>query len=108
MLLFQSWASDIVPQHFNQGSDVFAFSLYASGPIPLFSATLVSGASPGGGPWITWPTVAGKTYRVEFKNGLGDADWRPVSQNVSVVGSQAWLYDPSPGPGQRFYRVVGQ
>jgi Tol biopolymer transport system component len=107
-LVFRSWASDLVPQDFNQGSDLFAFSLYASSPIPLFSATLVSRTSLGEGPWITWPVVAGRTYRVEFKNSLGEAEWQPVSQNLTVVGSQAWLYDPSPGPGQRFYRVVGQ
>ncbi|MGO8928153.1 MAG: hypothetical protein ACLQU3_14880 [Limisphaerales bacterium] len=107
-LLFQSWASDLAPQDFNQGSDLFAFSLYASSPIPLFSATLVSSTSLGAGPWITWPVVAGRTYRVEFKNSLGDADWQPLNQNVTVVGTQAWLCDPSPGPGQRFYRVVGQ
>ena len=104
-LVFQSWASDIVAQDSNQGSDVYAFSLYSSSQIPLFSAKLMPGSVPGRGPWITWPVLPGKTYSVEFKNALGGAGWQPLSRSITIVGSQAWLNDPSPGPGPRFYRV---
>jgi hypothetical protein len=107
-LVFQSWASDIVAQDFNYGSDVFAFSLYSSSPIPLFSAALVPGASPGQGPWIIWPVLPGKTYSVQFKNTLSDALWQPLNGSVTVVGNQAYLNDPSPGSGPRFYRVTAQ
>jgi Tol biopolymer transport system component len=107
-LMFQSWASDIVAQDFNYGSDVFAFSLYSSSPIPLFSAAIVPGAGSGQGPWIIWPVLPGKTYSVQFKNTLRDAEWQPLNGSVTVVSNQAYLNDPSPGSGPRFYRVVAQ
>jgi Tol biopolymer transport system component len=107
-LVFQSWASDIIAQDFNYSSDVFAFSLYSSSPIPLFSASLVPGASPEQGPWIIWPVLPGKTYSVQFKNTLSDALWQPLNGSVTVVGNQAYLNDPSPGSGPRFYRVTAQ
>ena len=106
-LVFQSWASDMVAQDFNQGSDVFAFSLYAFNPIPLFSAAIVRGTSPAQGFWIVWPLLAGKNYMVQFKSDLGDAEWQTLKGSFTVVGSQAYLNDPSLGPGPRFYRVVG-
>ena len=104
-LVFQSWASDLVPHDFNQGRDVFAYSLYASGSIPLFSATVLPAAIPGQGPRILWPVVPGKTYSVEFKNSLSDPQWQPLAGNITVIGSQAYLDDVSPGPGPKFYRV---
>ena len=107
-LVFESWGSDLVAEDFNQVSDVFAFSLYASSPIPLFSARLAPGTTPGQGPWIIWPVLPWRTYSVEFKNSLRDATWQPLSGKVKVVGSQGYLNDPSPGPGPRFYRVVAQ
>jgi hypothetical protein len=107
-LVFQSWGSDMIAQDFNYGSDVFAFSLYAFSPIPLFSAAIVPGASPGMGPWIIWPLLPGKTYGVQFKNTLRDAVWQTLNGGFTVVGSQAYLNDPSPGSGPRFYRVIAQ
>ena len=49
-LVFQSWASDLVAQDFNQSSDLFAYGLDLSGAAPQFSAAIVSGAGPGQGP----------------------------------------------------------
>jgi Tol biopolymer transport system component len=63
-LVFQSWGSDMIAQDCNSGSDVFAFSLYAFSPIPLFSAAIVPGASPALAPqnrhgaWVTHPARA--------------------------------------------------
>jgi Tol biopolymer transport system component len=107
-LVFQSWASDLVPQDFNQNSDVFAYTLYSSGPIPLFSALVAPGAAPGQGPWIIWPVMPGRTYSVQFKNTLQDAQWQTLNGSFTVVGSQACLSDLSAGPGPRFYRVIAQ
>ncbi|MCX6916867.1 MAG: hypothetical protein NT167_28140, partial [Verrucomicrobia bacterium] len=73
MLMFESWASDLVPGDSNHASDLFAFDIYSSGAIPLLVAAILPGASPGQGVWITWPVIAGKTYHVQFKNSLGDA-----------------------------------
>jgi Tol biopolymer transport system component len=105
-LVFQSWGSDIAAQDFNYGSDVFAFSLYSSSPIPLFSAAIVPGSSSAQGPWIIWPVVPGKTYLVQFKNTLLDDAWQTLNRSFTVVGNQACLNDPSSGLGPRFYRVI--
>lgn len=105
-LFFQSWASDLVAQDFNHASDLFAFSLYSSAPIPLFSAAIIPGTSPGQGPWIIWPVLPDKTYRVQFKNSLSDTGWQDLSGGVTILGNQGYLNDLSAGAGPRFYRVV--
>jgi hypothetical protein len=98
VLLFQSWASDLVPQDFNYSSDVFAFG--------FLYATVVAGNTPGEGPTLSWPAAPGQNYHVQFKNNLKDADWQQVTGNVTVSGNAGQLTDLAPSPGQRFYRVV--
>ena len=105
-LVFQSWAPDLVVQDFNQSSDLLACQLYTTEPIPLFSVTVVAGAGPGQGPWLMWPAAPGKTYVVQFRNSAGDAEWHVLAGNVTILGSQAYLNDPSAGTGPRFYRVM--
>jgi hypothetical protein len=55
---------------------------------------------------LTWPTVPGKTYRIQFKDHLEDADWS--TQGTDQVGTGAPLVlnvDLTATP-QRFYRVM--
>jgi len=97
-LLFQSWASDLIPDDFNHWDDVLALS--------LLYVTITPGGGPGQGATLTWPVRPGENYLVQFKTSLGDAAWQPVSGNVTVSGNQANLTDLAPSSGQRFYRVV--
>jgi Tol biopolymer transport system component len=106
MLVFASWASDLVAQDFNQGSDLLACRLYASGPIPLCYVEMLPAIGLAQRPWLTWPIVAGKTYVVQFKNTPQDADWQTLSGGVTILGNQGCLNDLSTGAGPRFYRVV--
>ena len=71
MLVFESWASDMLAGDLNRGSDLFAVNIYASGPIPLFKAAIVPGGDPRQGVWVTWPIISGTAYRVEFKDNPG-------------------------------------
>ena len=105
-VLFQSWAFDVVDQDFNHSSDVFGFNLYGSGQIPLFSAAIARGSSAAPGSWIMWPVVAGRTYRVQFKNSLADATWQEFNGGVTIIGTQGYLNDVTAGSSPRFYRVV--
>jgi Tol biopolymer transport system component len=105
-LFFESWGSGIVAQDFNHGSDLYAYSLSYSGQIPLYSASIIRGTGAGSRPWITWPQALGRTYHVQFKNSLNDAQWQDLSGTISVIGSQGWLNDLTVGSGPRFYRVV--
>jgi Tol biopolymer transport system component len=107
-VVFESWASDIAALDFNRQSDLFAFSLLSFGPIPVFRATIVPGADSSQGVWVCWPVIPGKSYRVQFKNSLADADWQDVTGGVTLVGTQGFLNDPNPTTGQRFYRIVAQ
>jgi len=98
-LLFQSWASDLVANDFNQSGDLFAFA--------FIYANVVPGATPGSGPTIDWPAVPEQGYRVEYKNHLTDSNWQEVTGTVTIVGNRGYLTDPAPpASGQRFYRVV--
>ena len=108
MLVFESWASDMLAGDLNRGSDLFAVDVYASGPIPLFKAAIVPGADASLGVWITWPIMSGKTYRVEFKDSPADPVWQPLGGNVTILGTQGYLYNLAAGRSQRFYRVVAQ
>jgi hypothetical protein len=56
---------------------------------------------------LTWSAVAGKTYRVQFKNDVGEANWSDVPGDVTASGALASKADDAiAGRAQRFYRIV--
>jgi hypothetical protein len=62
-------------------------------------------------PRVSFTTLNGRSYRVERKNTLTDADWVPLSNatNVSGTGGEVPVTDTEPGAANRptrFYRVV--
>lgn len=64
-----------------------------------------------GVPHITFTTLSGRFYRVEFKNNLTDASWTPVpgQQNIPGTGNPIEVIDPDPLAAtlsHRFYHVV--
>ena len=64
-----------------------------------------------GAPRVTFTTIANRTYRVERKSALTDANWTPVTNATSVAGtgSEVQISDTEPGAGslsRRFYRAV--
>ncbi len=55
---------------------------------------------------LRFPTISGRSYRVEFKNNLGAASWTPLGTNATGTGTSLIRTD-TPGTNQtRFYRVV--
>ena len=105
-LVLESWGSDLVAQDFNHSKDVFAILLRSSGSIPVFQVAVLAGTPPGPGCWFTWPILPGKSYRVQFKNSLSDANWQDFSGLTSLIGQQGYFNDPTPGAPQRFYRII--
>ena len=105
-LVLESWGSDLVAQDFNHSKDVFAILLRSSGSIPVFQVAVLAGTPPGPGCWFTWPILPGKSYRVQFKNSLSDANWQDFSGLTSLIGQQGYFNDPAPGAPQRFYRIL--
>jgi len=97
-LLFQTWASDLVPQDFNQNGNMMAFM--------LLYVSIQSGNAQGQPPCLSWPASSNSRYRVQFKNTLQDPSWQTLSGTPTNSGAKAYLSDPTAGTGQRFYRVT--
>ena len=57
---------------------------------------------------IGFVTVAGKNYRVEFKNSFSDAIWTPLAgaENIVGTGGVVSVNAPVGSNPQRFYRIV--
>jgi autotransporter-associated beta strand protein len=53
---------------------------------------------------ISWTSIAGQSYRVQYKNNLGDATWTDLAPDVTASGSTASATDTT--VSQRFYRVA--
>jgi hypothetical protein len=115
-LYFQSWASDISGNDFNGDSDIFALDLalaltgsggggstnFISGPyLQLIPAGTLSP-----NPVISWPLTSGESYQVQYKTNLTDPVWLNLPGNAAFIGATGYFGDPSPAPGQRFYRIV--
>lgn len=111
---FQSWASDLTANDFNQGSDVFLLNILSSSstnPPPVFTGQIIfspgSGAGPGQStPQLTWAAAPGVGYQVQYKTNLTDDAWLPVNGSVVIEGGQGYVQDLSPDPDHRFYRIV--
>ncbi|HEX4644442.1 MAG TPA: hypothetical protein VH598_02425, partial [Verrucomicrobiae bacterium] len=105
-LVIHSWASDLVPADFNQTGDLLALKLYSPGMQPPFSGALVFSAASGHQFFINWPAMPGRTYRVQFKNSLGDPVWQDLNGLVTIAGNTGQMSDAPPNGGQRFYRIL--
>jgi Tol biopolymer transport system component len=105
-VLFLSWASDLVGGDFNQEPDIFGYRIFAGSAVPVFVAAFVPDGDPARPPWITWPVVPGKGYRVQYKNSLDDPRWLDLEGAVSIQGGQARLQDAASDREQKFYRIL--
>ena len=55
---------------------------------------------------FSWPSVAGKIYRVAYKNNLNDPTWTDLSGNITATDAlSSWSHTTSAGASQRFYVV---
>ena len=116
-LLFQSWASDLSTNDFNNGCDVYAIDLAAL-PIvtsgsgsstnsgSVFFAQYLPAGSFAPNPTISWPLASGDTYHVQYKNDLSDPAWQDLPANITFIGDTGYISDPSPPSDKRFYRVL--
>ena len=55
---------------------------------------------------LTWPTLAGRTYRVEFKTALEDASWTQLGGDRTTSSPVYALTNSTGVATQRFYRVL--
>lgn len=107
-VVFQTWASDLVPGDYNQSGDLVAVKIATSNPTPVFAGQIVFAPVSGQSPTLTWPAASGANYQVQFKDNLTDPAWQSLNGNVWMDGNSGYATDLAPNPGQRFYRVVAQ
>ena len=55
---------------------------------------------------IGFGTVAGKHYRVEYKDDLGQAEWVVEEENLVGTGGVVTITVNTGASAQRFYRIV--
>jgi Tol biopolymer transport system component len=97
-LLIPSAASDLVAHDFNMSSDLFASSE------ALYVWVGLNG--PGQGATLAWFSQPKQNYRIEYKAGLADSEWREAAGSMTFIGGRAHFTDAAPSGVQRFYRVV--
>jgi len=54
---------------------------------------------------VRWTSIVGKTYRLQYKESLGDTNWRDVAPDVSASGATALGTNGVEAASRRFYRV---
>lgn len=96
-LFFQSWADNLSPGDFNQGSDVFT--------LPLLYATIATGTSSNGYRLISWPNRPSESYQVQYRDDLNGA-WQNLGATIGFSGNRASVTDVASTATNRFYRVM--
>ena len=71
-------------------------------PRPAVTATM----RPGGILRLSWATVTGKRYRVDYKDDLNQIDWNVLGTEFVASGTSTFIDDPNTTAPQRFYRIV--
>jgi hypothetical protein len=55
---------------------------------------------------VSWPSTAGRSYRVEYRDDLTSGAWQTLTTIVGIAGSTTFTDPTIPRPSQRFYRVL--
>jgi uncharacterized repeat protein (TIGR01451 family) len=55
---------------------------------------------------LRWNSIAGQTYRVQFRDSMAETNWQSLTPDVTASGSTAIQADANPSPTQRFYRLL--
>ena len=55
---------------------------------------------------LAWPSLAGRTYRLEFKTALEDAGWTQIGGDLSTSSAVFALTNSTGVATQRFFRVL--
>jgi Tol biopolymer transport system component len=116
-IAFQSWASDLTVNDFNQGSDLFLYKILnlsnSTNPPPVLTGQILFSPGTGSGsgtgqstPQLRWVAAPGFGYQVQYKTNLTDDTWLPVSGGVVIQNGVGYVNDLTADPDHRFYRVV--
>lgn len=74
-------------------------TIFATGVPSITSATFTNGNC-----GLTWTAVAGRSYRVQWKQELSEAAWNDLTDIMSTTNSASFI--DATVQAQRFYRVI--
>jgi hypothetical protein len=80
-------------------------SLVASLTVAPAGAIISISLSAGTGVSIAFPSVAGLSYVLDYKNSLDDPTWTPLPPATTAAGSALVLQDTNTPTASRYYRV---
>ena len=73
--------------------------------LSLFRITDISSST--GSVTITWDSIEGRVYRVQYTDSLGEATWMDLGGDISATATSTSTIDNTiNGVTQRFYRVI--
>ena len=81
-------------------SDSTTFSIAVAAPLRIQKVEWV-----GGRVVLTWTAIAGRNYRVEYKDNITDLNWSNLPPDITASADTASKEDAVGAP-QRFYRVL--
>ena len=55
---------------------------------------------------VSWSAVAGRSYKVQYKNNLNDSTWIDLPHYAAVMGQTGFVDDTDTLVSERYYRVV--
>ena len=70
-------------------------------PPPRLAAGIIGGQFT-----FTWPTLAGQTYQVQYKNDLAADTWTALGNSLPGTGDSLTLTNDLPLSSQRFFRLL--
>jgi uncharacterized repeat protein (TIGR01451 family) len=82
-------------------SDAQSFSVAVVLPPVVQSITVSNGAA-----ILTWNSIEGQTYRLEYNDDLDETNWTELPPDITASGSVTEKVDLIESVPQRFYRVV--
>ena len=55
---------------------------------------------------LSWSTIPGKSYRVQFKSDLSETEWSNATGDIVATGTSMQQHIPIASSGQRYYRIM--
>jgi hypothetical protein len=89
---------------FRNDPSYFALDDISVIPIPQPALQILSSAN--GAITLTWSTLPGLSYQVQYQSDVTSASWVNLGSVITATGSTATASDTLAAEGQRFYRVL--
>jgi hypothetical protein len=92
---------DLVPHLSATNSFIVIVDRLPDVPPPVIQAVIISN----GTATVTWSATAGRTYRLQYKNGFQPTNWLDLSPDILANAPTASFTETNLAVSERFYRV---